>query len=607
MKLNIQTWNDNHTFAVSDYVDPFQIKFGLFGGDGGGGGGGGGGGSSNPSPNPGNPYAGGGGMDIGGTAGDPTGGGGGSDIGGGDGGGDSGGGDSGGGDSGGGGSGGSSGTTFGINGVSKTGSTAQDAAIGYTSSEGSGTAGSNYDALASAPTSVVDNAVEMASQGASVSQIGDMIVSSQGTNSIAGSASTGSTASLFSGGKVISGYDVEGNPTYSSARTTSAPTSVTDTVADATGNTIGAGFSTVTDSLRDDDFSGMMSTRGDVTGVSGYDNASKIQDAGMTFGPSGFGPEALDPFGGRGASIQSLTDLEGTGFSSEAQSAGIGRSLFGGGEVETDKKGLQVAEIAKGYGRDFGMNLGQFMNTPNMAGVTPTMAMSKGKGFSFSNYAPYSDISSKLGGQSPTYGVTLADYNFASDGTVTGRFSGQNEGFLSSPIGGVFSFLAPAPIGNLMSVGGKVSSLMNASKKGAFSTISNMLGLVSPQAAAILSPISAYANFQGVDVDSMLGLGANQGYMSQTRPTDLGGGDNDNVSEKPVVAPPSNEIKPIDKPDTAPTDLLRRRRRRAGEDVYGVSSSNPFLDYSDDINTSGMGSFTGSARSGQFKSAPTGR
>ena len=377
-------------------------------------------------------------------------------------------------------------------------------------------------------------------------------------------------------------------------------------MADARGNTIGAGFSTVTDSLRDDDFSGMMSTRDDVTGVSGYDNASKIQDAGMTFGPSGFGPEALDPFGGRGASVQSLTDLEGTGFSSEAQSAGIGRSLFGGGTVETDKKDLNVAEIAPGYGRDFGMNLGNFMNTPNMAGVTPTMSMSTGKGFSFSNYAPYSDLSSKLGGQAPTYGVTLADYNFANDGTVTGRFSGQNEGFLSSPIGGVFSMLAPAPIGNLMSVGGKVSSLMNASRKGAFSTVSNMLGMVNPALTPFTSLVDRGASLMGIDLDSKFGVGANDGYMSQTRPTDLGGGDNDNVSAPPVVAPPSNEIKPIDKPDTAPTDLLRRRRR-AGEDVYGVSSSNPFLNFSDDINTSGMGSFTGSARSGQFKSAPTGR
>ena len=582
MKLNEYIWNDNHTFAVSDYVDPFEIKFGLFGGDGGGGGGGGG----DSNPNPGNPNAGGGGMDIGGTVGDPTGGGGGSDIGG---------------DSGGGDSGGSSGTTFGVNGVSKTGSTAQDAAIGFTSSTGSGSEGSNYDALSTASTSTVNEAINMASQGASVSQIGDMIVSSQGTNSIAGSSSTGSTASLFSGGKTISGYDVDGFPTYSSARTTSAPTSVTDTVADARGNTIGAGFSTVTDSLRDDDFSGMMSTRDDVTGVSGYDNASKMQDAGMTFGPSGFGPEALDPFGGRGASVQSLTDLEGTGFSSKAQSAGIGRSLFGGGTVEKDKKGLQVAEIAKGYGRDFGMNLGSFMNTPNMAGVTPTMAMSKG------SYAPYSDIGSKLGGQAPTYGVTLADYNFANDGTVTGRFSGQNEGFFSSPIGGVFSFLAPAPIGNLMSVGGKVSSLMNASRKGAFSTVSNMLGMVNPALAPFTSLVDRGASILGIDLDSKFGVAANDGYMSQTSPTDLGGGDSDNVSAPPAVAPPSNEIKPIDKPDTAPTDLLRRRRRRAGEDVYGVSSSNPFLDYSDDINTSGMGSFTGSARSGQFKSAPTGR
>ena len=147
---------------------------------------------------------------------------------------------------------------------------------------------------------------------------------------------------------------------------------------------------------------------------------------------------------------------------------------------------------------------------------------------------------------------------------------------------------------------------MNASRKGAFSTVSNMLGMVNPALTPFTSLVDRGASLMGIDLDSKFGVGANDGYMSQTSPTDLGGGDSDNVSAPPAVAPPSNQIKPIDKPDTAPTDLVRRRRR-AGEDVYGVSSSNPFLNFSDDIDTSGMGSFTGSARSGQFKSAPTGR
>lgn len=53
----------------------------------------------------------------------------------------------------------SKGTTFGVDGVSKTGSTAQDAAIGYTSGEGTGKAGANFAALQGATKETVDKAV----------------------------------------------------------------------------------------------------------------------------------------------------------------------------------------------------------------------------------------------------------------------------------------------------------------------------------------------------------------------------------------------------------------------------------------------------------------
>ena len=87
-----------------------------------------------------------------------------------------GGGDSGGGSSGGGGGGSSGGgTIFGVNGVSKAGSTAQDAAIGWTSGEGSGQAGGNYDALQSATNSEVAQAQEMAASGSTTEEIGDYL------------------------------------------------------------------------------------------------------------------------------------------------------------------------------------------------------------------------------------------------------------------------------------------------------------------------------------------------------------------------------------------------------------------------------------------------
>ena len=54
------------------------------------------------------------------------------------------------------------GTAFGVNGVSATGSTATDAAIGFTSSEGSNEAGANFGGLSGATSSQVANAVSAA-------------------------------------------------------------------------------------------------------------------------------------------------------------------------------------------------------------------------------------------------------------------------------------------------------------------------------------------------------------------------------------------------------------------------------------------------------------
>ena len=96
----------------------------------------------------------------------------------------------------------STGTTFGVDGVSKTGSTAADAAIGWTSDEGSGEAGSNYEALQNATTSEVDYARTMADQGASVGQIATFL--NTGTDPFAtaqgGTANQGSSV-----GSVIQG------------------------------------------------------------------------------------------------------------------------------------------------------------------------------------------------------------------------------------------------------------------------------------------------------------------------------------------------------------------------------------------------------------------
>ena len=59
---------------------------------------------------------------------------------------------------------GGGGNVFGVNGVSKTGSTARDAAIGFTSGEGTGRAGANFGALQGATRETRDRAVAAAQQ-----------------------------------------------------------------------------------------------------------------------------------------------------------------------------------------------------------------------------------------------------------------------------------------------------------------------------------------------------------------------------------------------------------------------------------------------------------
>jgi hypothetical protein len=54
------------------------------------------------------------------------------------------------------------GTVFGVDGVSKTGSTARDAAIGFTAGEGTGKAGANFEALSGATREQTGKAVAAA-------------------------------------------------------------------------------------------------------------------------------------------------------------------------------------------------------------------------------------------------------------------------------------------------------------------------------------------------------------------------------------------------------------------------------------------------------------
>ena len=86
------------------------------------------------------------------------------------------------------------GTIFGVNGVSKTGSTSQDAAIGWTSGEGSGQAGDNYEALQGATNTEVAQAIEQAEAGASTAEIGAVLSGDDTPAAGIGTTSSGGNA-----------------------------------------------------------------------------------------------------------------------------------------------------------------------------------------------------------------------------------------------------------------------------------------------------------------------------------------------------------------------------------------------------------------------------
>ena len=204
---------------------------------------------------------------------------------------------------------------------------------------------------------------------------------------------------------------------------------------------------------------------------------------------------------------------------------------------------------------------------------------------------------------------------FNKDGTLSGTFSGESEGFFGSTGSSVLGGFLTGGISTGLQALNFAGTLNNASRKGTFSTISTMASLAAPQIAPTLGLIDFTSKAMGYDIDEALGVGSNQGYGAQTSTSFKGStnnGNNDDIAvgpiSKPVNTRPSSQIKSqVTRPDTAATSLLRRGKRKAGNTVYGVTSESPFLFTSDDLETSGMGSYSGSARSGQFKQAPTGR
>lgn len=547
MLQKINPYRDGVTLTdCVDVLDPIQSKIFCFGGDGGG-----------------------------------------SDSGGGSSGGDDSGGSSGGGSSGGGSSGG---TVFGVDGHSKTGSTAADAAIGWTSGDGSGTAGSNYDALQNATTSEVDYARSMAEGGATQDQISTYLNTGNdpSATALSGRANLGNTV-----GSVIQGVTQQaiGQAGYTS------PTFAKKSFDSTTSNLAGGG----------------------VSGASGFEREAFENGSNGSVEYSEIPSQSLE----RSQRQQKLQErLERRGDNS-FEVTGLREALIPGTSIgnrpsrfyqgigqsdpnkerafNTTNSGLMASESgAFGLLDQAGMKkLGEEYNVPGLENMNPRAQIDKlSQMFSANPDIEIGRMDQKLGGQSVVRNQKIVDYN-----PDTGSFmvEGGSKGFLGSNLSKVFGlFAGGGPIGSAMSLGGSFNNMKNAQldkdTAGVFGAVSNVLGI--PLVGMGLQG----AKELGFDPNTFLPqLPESRARNRSIFTEDTGGDDNSGgvTAPRTPISQPMNSERLI--PDTAPRGLLRRKRL-PGQDTYGVTTNDfPFLEMSDELNVSGLGGGKGRGRPGRFQ------
>lgn len=487
----------------------------------------------------------------------------------------------------------STGTTFGVDGVSKTGSTADDAAIGWTSDEGSGEAGSNYDALQNATTSEVDYARTMADQGASVGQIATFL--NTGTDPFAtaqgGTANQGNTV-----GSVIQGVtqQVIGQAGYTAP--TIAKRSFDNTTGTLTGGVSGTSGAQAADAFANEAFE---------SGVSGDVEFGEIPSQSLERSQRQQNlQERLDRRGDYDFNVTGIREalIPGTSIGNRP-----GRFYQGSGEsnpskeraFDTTNSGLMASESgAFGLLDKAGMKeLGEQYGVPGLENMNPRAQMvNLSQIFSANPDIKIGRADQKLGGQAVVRNQQIVDYN-----PDTGSFmvEGGSKGFLGSDLGKAFSFFAPAgALSTALSLGGTANNLRNTQldkdTASAFGMVGSMLGIP-------ISGVSTVLDFAGVDVNKFLPqLPESRARNRSVFTEDTGGDDNTGG-----VTAPQNISQPINNrsliPDTAATGLLRRKRL-PGSDVYGVTTNDfPFLAMSDELNVSGLGGGKGRGRSGRIQ------
>ena len=514
---------------------------------------------------------------------------------------------SGGGGSGGGGSGGSGGDsggdsggggiTFGVDGVSKTGSTADDAAIGWTSGSGSGQAGSNFDALNNATTQEVDYARDMADRGATTGQIAGYL--NTGTDPLA-SAESG-TAGGNSISSVVQGVTQQVIGQAGTSAPQSSKKSFDSVSGTLTGGVSGSSYEseaygggdnsfeygeipsqTLARSENAQNLEGRLDRRGD------YDfNVTGIEAAVIP---------GTDIGNRRGRDMMNQTLASGDRLVESAQKTELG---FGGRDnafaiIDQEK----IKELGDKYGAVNELN---FMNEFGPIDISslsaPDQITALNNIFTANPDLVIGRVDQKLGGQAIVRDARVSDYN-----PETGSFEiqGGKKGFFGSALSTLFGLPLTGGASLLNSGLGMVNSMKNAQldkdTAGMVGTGFQMMGV--PLVGTALST----GKYFGLDANKYLPqMGSSISADSTIFADDNNNNDGASNAAPAITRTPQTPSVRPDIPDTAPTGLLRRKRQ-PGSDIYGVTTNEfPFLDLTEELNVNGLGSEKGRGRVGRFQ------
>ena len=518
----------------------------CFGGDGGGGGGGGGGSSPDPDPEP-------------------------------------------------------QGTIFGVNGVSKTGSTAADAAIGWTSGEGSGEAGDNYEALQGATNTEVAQAIEQAESGASTEEIGAVLAGDD-------TPAAGTIGATSSGGNVES--IVEETAQQAIGRPGSTAPSFVKSYFDDVSNTI-AGASPSGAAVA-------QTASGAVTADDGFDDAGFISaplddsaaapntladseaairrterradyltaPGGVSYNPPGYPEGMATPFMQRsfynadaGGTVREMAPLTGSDITGVNKNAGLGASESGAFAVLTVE---QMNDLGRSLNKKYGDS--SFLNLGNMTPGAQAVAFSE-----ISQRYPnqeYGRFDQRLGGQSIVRNMRLVGMN-PETGSV--MLEGGNRGFFGSGMASIFGLMAGGPVSTGLSLGGTANRAQNfAMDRDTGSLVAMGLDAAGLPASAVNQGL----RLAGVDVNRFLPQSEGSVASSTTMFAP------ESEPDVPLSIPRDDPVTaPTQRPDpgisvSVPTTAVRglvKRKRLPGQDVYGVTGSDfPFLSLSEELQTSGL-------------------